>query len=455
MDDFLHHNPTRVWENSWVRFPRRQMSDYTRRVFSLDILADNKTGGPVAQGRRPIFFCLSGEEYLRIPVSYLLKLSLAQAVSQQKTPPLIRSTAEDLMAHFLSDNTSPETFSFHAPPLTGSRGYGRGLARETLKRFFALPIADILRQCQLRTRRPGPAGNRVFRSPSADSAKAPQRLDLRRLLPELFMSPCLSGWNRGEAKHQYMILCHQVLSRSHLNAVAKLRDANIIHNNLVVLPNTSNVSLANNGTHVSLGSRRLTQLLQDPASGYGAPDEKYFGDLVIKIVEHFLPLFVGTYSADPYRLDFWDLHPEKVLGFLPHELDFTHLRMIWRRWKRKAQIKVLGHPVTPFGPLWLDRLICRAFALKGDFVLDFRLIDYLVALMSTDQSPALNGRLDSDGALKKDLFDMGVFDTGMPLYLLYRLRRYDEMGFSVSRAATTASLKTSIRTWAKPSTCRC
>jgi hypothetical protein len=29
-----------------------------------------------------------------------------------------------------------------------------------------------------------------------------------------------------------------------------------------------------------------------------------------------------------YRLDFWDFHPEKALEFLPHEPDFTHLRMI-------------------------------------------------------------------------------------------------------------------------------
>jgi hypothetical protein len=35
---------------------------------------------------------------------------------------------------------------------------------------------------------------------------------------ELLMSPCLSGWSRGEEKHQYMHLCHRVLSRSKLNA---------------------------------------------------------------------------------------------------------------------------------------------------------------------------------------------------------------------------------------------
>jgi hypothetical protein len=220
------------------------------------------------------------------------------------------------------------------------------------------------------------------------------------------------------------------LSRSQLNAVAKLREAGIINSNLVVLPNLSNISLANNGTHVSLGSLRLLRCLRDKASGFTAAHEKLVGDLVIKIVEHFLPLFVGTYSAAPYRLDFSDFHPERALGFLPHELDYTHLRMLWRRWKKKASLKILGHPITPFGPTWPDRLLGAVFRLRGDFVPDFRLIDYLVALMSTDQSPALDGRLGNAVRLKKDLADLGVFDERMSLYLPYRLREFATMGFS-------------------------
>ena len=133
-----------------------------------------------------------------------------------------------------------------------------------------------------------------------------------------------------------MCLCHEVLSRSQLNAVAKLREAGIINRDLVVLPNTSNVSLANNGVHISIGSLKLTEALKDPQSGFTHAEEKLFSDLVVKIVEHFLPLFVGTYSAAPYRLGFSDFHPEKVLGFLPHELDYTHLRMVWRRWKKQG-----------------------------------------------------------------------------------------------------------------------
>jgi len=123
-----------------------------------------------------------------------------------------------------------------------------------------------------------------------------------------------------------------------------------------VLPNISNVSLANNGTHLSLGSRTLSQHRADSTSGFTWAHEKYLGDLAIKIVEHFLPLFVGTYSADPYRMGFEDFHPEKALGFLAHELDYTHLRMMWRRWKEKAGLKVFGQPMTPFGPRMLDRI---------------------------------------------------------------------------------------------------
>ncbi len=74
------------------------------------------------------------------------------------------------------------------------------------------------------------------------------------------------------------------------------------------------------------------------------------GDLVVKIVEHFLPLFVGTYSAAPYRLDFVDLHPEKALGFLPHELDYTHLRMLWRRWQKKANLNIMRPVLYTFRP---------------------------------------------------------------------------------------------------------
>jgi len=247
---------------------------------------------------------------------------------------------------------------------------------------------------------------------------------------ELFTSPCLSGWDQGEAKQEYMHLCHQVLSRSQLHAMAKIRDAGLTATNLALLPSLSNVSLANNGTHISLGSLRLKALLEDRSSGYGPAEEKLVGDLVIKIVEHFLPLLVGTYSAAPYRLDFADFHVEHVLGFLPHELDYTHLRMLWRRWKKKADVRFLGQPISPTGYRWLDRLLSFVLGLKGDFVPDFRLLDYFVAPLSTHQCPALDGRLGNQDRLKRDLSQQGIYDPRMAFYSMYRLREFARMGYT-------------------------
>ncbi|MCU0581978.1 MAG: hypothetical protein MUF26_05950 [Syntrophales bacterium] len=432
LEKHLASNQDNIWENSWVRFPHRNLGPFALKVFERDLLADKQDP---AQGLRTdshrFLFQHDGEDFIRVPVSYLLKLSLADAIGSMKgLPDPVFRTANRLLDHFLNDNTSPETYSFRVVSLHPATGMGRAIAGETAKRFL---FTQLL--VQYANKKYGLVENGqkalIYFSPHPPIRQ--KRLNdciSDAFYRELFMSPCLSGWNRGEIKHEYMHLCHRVLSRSQMNAVLKLREAGIINSNLILLPNTSNISLANNGTHVSLGSRRLSAALADPHSGFTRVHEKYFGDLVVKIVEYFLPLFVGTYSAAPYRLDFSDFHPERALGFMPHELDYTHLRMLWRRWRIKAKLKVFGIPVTPFGPPWLDRMISAAFGLKGDFVPDFRLIDYLVAIMSTATSPALDGRLQNSDRLKKDLSDLGVFDRQMSLYLLEKLREYDNMGFS-------------------------
>jgi hypothetical protein len=431
LEKYLEENPDDFWENSWVQFPRRCLAPYTAAVFRHDLQADKQNCRSALRRDCDRFACRrQGEDFVRIPISYLMKLSLAEAVADLPADNLLRREAERLMAHFISDNTSPETHSFYTTHLTPASGTGRAIAAETARRmlFSQLLIMYANRRFKLADH-----GQRavIYMAPHP-----PQRQKwLNDLIPdafyrELFMSPCLSGWDRGEEKHAYMGLCHQVLSRSQLNAVKKLKDAGIISRNLVVLPNLSNISLANNGTHVSLGSLKLSRRIKAGHPDFQPQDEKYVGDLVIKIVEHFLPLFVGTYSGAPYRLDFWDMHPEKVLSFLPHELNFTHLRMIWRRWKKKARMKICSRPVTPFGPEWLDRMVSRLLHLRGDFVRDFRLIDYLACLMSTRTSSALSGELGNDLRLKRDLADMGIFDQAMPLYLLYRLRSFNQLGFS-------------------------
>ncbi len=432
LERWLADNPRGVWENSWVRLPAGRLGPEAAKALEADLAADKRRP---EQGRRGdagrFVFQHNGETWLRLPVSYLLKLALVEASSAGGVPELVRRTGRRLAEHFLCDNTSPETFSFHVVPLAPGPGSGRPVADETARRFL---LTQLLVQYAGLRYGLAESGQRVsvyFAPHPPVRQKALSELISDSFYRELFMNPCLSGWDRGEDKHRYMHLCHQVLSRAQLNALGRLREAGIVLNNLVVLPCASNISLANNGTHVSLGSRMLSRAMAQ-GCGFGQQHQKYLGDLCIKFVEHFLPLFVGTYSAAPYRLDFRDFHPERVLSFLPYELDYTHLRMIWRRWRKKARLKLrpLGVRLTPFGPPWLDGPLARVFRLRGDVVPDFRLLDYLVAVMSTESSPALDGLVGNIERLKADLAQLGGFDPAMPAYLPYRLREFHERGFS-------------------------
>ncbi len=432
LQEFLTDSDAMVWENSWVRFPRRLLNKAAAQLLAGDLLADKlDPKGPLRADVDRYLVTEQEEEWVRVPISYLLKLSLAQAIGEvERDAPMVAREGRRLLDHFLNDNSSPETLSFYVSRMEPAQGMGSGIAHETAVRFL---LTQVLVQYANRQFGLDESGQHVVVYASPHPPVRQRRLNnliSDAFYRELFMNPCLSGWDRGEEKSRYMGLCHEVLSRSQLNAVVRLKDAGIITRNLVVLPSTSNISLANNGTHLSLGSRCLTEALQAGGKRFSAAHEKVVGDLVIKIVEHFLPLFVGTYSAAPYRMNFRDFHPETALGFLPHELDFTHLRMLWRRWKKKAGLSVFGRSITPLGPLWLDRTISFAFNLRGDCMPDFRLIDYLVSLLSTDHSAALNGMPGNDLRLKRDLGQLGVFDERMSLYLLYKLRAQAVMGFS-------------------------
>jgi hypothetical protein len=430
LEHYLETNEESVWENSWVRFPRRRLSSYARNILDRDLRSDKSDiNSPYRKDIDRFIYMAGGEEHIRIPISYLLKLSLADCIGS--LPGTIdREPAAPLMDHFLNDNTSPETFSFSPVLLNREGGMGKALAGETARRYLLTQLLVNWANSRFGLHESGQDAV-VYNSPTPPvRQKHLNDIISDSFYRDLFMSPCLSGWDRGEEKHRYMVLCHQVLSRSHLNIIPKLREAGIIQNNLVSLPNVSNISLANNGTHISIGSRKLTSLMNEKGSGMTPEIEKYTGDLVIKTVEHFLPLMVSTYTASPYRLNFWDFHPEKVLGFLPHELTFTHLRMIWRRWKKKAGLKIFGRPVLPTGIEVWDRFLSRVLMKKGDFIPDFRLIDYLVAIMSSDRSPGLNGIIGNDHELKKDLADMGIFDEHMSLYQLYKIRDFASRGFT-------------------------
>ncbi|MBU4278778.1 MAG: hypothetical protein KKC30_18710 [Proteobacteria bacterium] len=428
LEQWLQANPRGLWENSWVRLDPELLSPLARQAWECDLLADKEMPhGPrrVDAGR---FSCADGR--LRLPVSYLLKLSLLDALGRRSPlPPELRARGRAMAEHYLSDNTSPETYSFHLSRPDGP-GAGRQAADETCRRYLLTHLLALHAETSLGLAAGGQKVAVYFSPHPPVRQKQLSECISDSFYRELFMNPCLSGWAKGEQKHQYMHLCHQVLSRAQFNGLFRLKEAGIILNNLVTLPSASNISLANNGTHVSLGSKKLSQAMG--ASGLEPAHEKYLGDLVTKFVEHFLPLFVGTYSAAPYRLAFGDFHPEKVLSFLPFELDYTHLRMIWRRWRKKAHLKVrpLGLRLTPFGPPWLDEPLAKLFGLRGDCLPDFRLMDYLVCLMSTGQSPALDGRLGNHERLKQDLAAMGVFDPSMPLYMLHRQREMATHGFA-------------------------
>lgn len=432
LEDWLSHN-LGVWENSWVRLPLGSLRPLTAEVLERDLRAvRNDPSSPRRADVDRFLFDQNGREMLRIPVSYLLKLALTDAAGRWSLDHESQALGLKLGEHFLCDNTSPETYSFHVVHAPICQGPGRGTARETARRYLLTQLLTQYADHRFGLKESGQSVRVYFAPHPPIRQKELNDCISDSFYRELFMNPCLSGWERGEEKQRYMHLCHEVLSRAQLNGLARLKEAGIVNSNLVVLPSTSNISLANNGVHVSIGSRMLTGALAAGDQGFGPAQEKYLGDLAIKFVEHFLPLFVGVYSAAPYRLAFADFHPEKVLSFLPYQLDYTHLRMIWRRWKKKARLKAgpFGFRLTPFGPPVLDNLLSRALGLDGDFLPDYRLLDYLVAVMSTDQCPALDGRPGNQDRLKKDLAHLGVFDPAMPVYMLYRQREFARMGFS-------------------------
>ena len=118
------------------------------------------------------------------------------------------------------------------------------------------------------------------------------------------------------------------------------------------------------------------------------------------------------------------------MSFLPHELDFTHLRLMWREWKEKAELRVLGQAFTPYGPHGLDRFMARVFGLRGDLVPDYRLLNYPVAWLATEQASALDGTPGNVTRLVSELDELGIVDRRLSFYMPLRLREFGQMGFS-------------------------
>jgi len=430
LDRFLEENRDNTWENSYVYFKDRYLNNFAKSVIEHDLLSDksNQQSGKRSDMEKFILH-KNGEKYWRFPVSYFLKISLANYIGEDNSlNQPTKNTLKKLLDKFSNDNTSPEVISFYV--VDDTENFADSLAKENCKRFLFTQLLTIYGNKKFRLDEEGEKVV-VYHSPLTPS----RQKRLNELIPDslyrdLFISPCLSGWDKGEEKKRYMELCHLSLSRSYLNTIGKLKDVGIIKNNLIVLPNTSNTCLTNNGIHISIGSKQITAKVKYNNTKFYNIAEKHYSDLVIKIVEHFIPLLIQNYSASPYRIPFRDLHPEKILGFLPHELDFTHIRMLYRRWMKKCFNKRFGKRFYPFGPSWIDITIEKILNLKGDAVPDYRLIDYFVALMSTDNSPAFDGKLNNHIKLKEELHEMGVFDERLSFYTLFRGRSVNENGYN-------------------------
>ena len=136
----------------------------------------------------------NGETCIRVPVSYLLKLALADAVADNpETPPVVRSAGERLMDHFLNDNTSPETYSFH--PVLPSRNTppGDGIARETAKRYLLSQVLILYANRKFGLLSSGQRAMVYFAPHTHTRQKQLNELISDAFYRELYMSPCLSG----------------------------------------------------------------------------------------------------------------------------------------------------------------------------------------------------------------------------------------------------------------------
>jgi hypothetical protein len=179
LEQFIDGNAEEVWENSWVRFPRKYLGGFANQVLEADLLTDK--ANPGCGNRTDVERFLyrdNGHDCLRIPISYLLKLSLADVVDCRHAVPLmIGEQGRALMDHFLCDNTSPETYSFHVASLRQEQGPGNGQAL-SLYPAFSDACQRAVWACRWWA-----AGHGLFLAPPAAAAKKTQRLHLRCLLP--------------------------------------------------------------------------------------------------------------------------------------------------------------------------------------------------------------------------------------------------------------------------------
>ncbi len=126
-----------VWENSWIRCPQARLSAHALHVFQADFKAVKNDVIRERSDAARFRFTQNGEPWLHIPISYAMKLSLADlAGTQPLMPEFMCAEVSRLMRHFLNDNTSPETTSFHIVTADSKHSLGERAAREAARRFL-------------------------------------------------------------------------------------------------------------------------------------------------------------------------------------------------------------------------------------------------------------------------------------------------------------------------------
>ncbi len=185
LTDYVSSEQVQVWENSWVRIRMATFSPSTRALVSHDLQADkNDPTAGLRQDAGRFMFNLDGEEWLRVPISYLLKLALAQATSHEEgCHPDVTRIGEQLMPHFLNDNSSPETVSFYVTPLSPNTGMGRAAAKEMAQRFLLTQLLLMYANERLGLRASGQRALAYFAPHPPVRQRGPKHARLGRLLP--------------------------------------------------------------------------------------------------------------------------------------------------------------------------------------------------------------------------------------------------------------------------------
>ena len=99
LERFLGSNTEQVWDNSWVRFPLNRLGHRATELLDLDLRRQRSIPDAGYRNDRDRFiFRTNGDEWLRVPLSYLLRLTLAQVTGGiRNLHPLIRSVADRIV----------------------------------------------------------------------------------------------------------------------------------------------------------------------------------------------------------------------------------------------------------------------------------------------------------------------------------------------------------------------